>query len=69
MADEVGVAQRVYALAGEPFTDQPRTAVAGYLDGHRRGRLGNVETSHEMFGLREGALRDRFAPYVERFLA
>jgi Sulfotransferase family len=68
MADELGVAERVYALAGEPFTEQARAAVAGYLAGHRRGRLGNVETSYEMFGLQERDLRARFAPYVERFL-
>jgi sulfotransferase family protein len=68
MADELGVAERVYALAGEPFTEQARAAVAGYLAGHQRGRLGNVETSPEMFGLTEDALRARFAPYVDRFL-
>ncbi|WP_025737380.1 sulfotransferase family protein [Mycobacterium genavense] len=68
MADELGVAERVYALAGEPVTDEVRKAIADYLAGHRRGRLGNVETSFEMFGLRESALRDRFAPYIERFL-
>ena len=68
MADELGVAEQVYALAGEPFTDQARTAIADYLAGHQRGRLGNVETSYEMFGLKEDALRSRFAPYVERFL-
>ncbi|MEY8018604.1 sulfotransferase family protein [Mycobacterium servetii] len=69
IADELGVAERVYALAGEPFTEQARTAITGYLGGHRRGRLGNVETSAEMFGLSERDLRARFAPYVERFLA
>lgn len=69
MADELGVAERVYALAGEPFTDAARTAVTGYLAGHRRGRLGAVATSYEMFGLAEEDLRARFAPYVERFLA
>lgn len=69
MADELGVAERVYALAGEPFAEPARTAVADYLSGHRRGRLGNVETSPEMFGLTEDGLRARFAPYVERFLA
>lgn len=69
MADELGVAERVYALADEPFTDDARAAVADYLAGHRRGRLGNVETSYEMFGLDEESLRERFAPYVERFLA
>jgi hypothetical protein len=69
MADELGVAERVYSLAGEPFTEQARTATADYLAGHRRGRLGNVETSCEMFGLTKDGLRERFAPYVERFLS
>jgi hypothetical protein len=68
MADELGIAEQVYALAGEPFIEQAQTAVAGYLAGHQRGRLGNVETSYEMFGLSAGTLRARFAPYVERFL-
>jgi hypothetical protein len=69
VANDAGVAEQVYALAGEPFTEEARTAVAGYLAGHERGRLGNVETSYEMFGLTEDRLRARFAPYVERFLA
>ncbi|OBG66844.1 MULTISPECIES: sulfotransferase [unclassified Mycobacterium] len=69
MADEIGVAQRVYALAGEPFGDDAKSAIDEYLAGHRRGRLGNVATSCAMFGLDEADLRDRFAPYVERFLA
>ena len=69
MADEIGVAEQVYALAAEPFTDEAHRAIADYLAAHRRGRLGNVETSCEMFGLEEDALRARFAPYVERFLA
>ncbi|OBB68621.1 sulfotransferase [Mycobacterium sp. 852014-50255_SCH5639931] len=69
MADETGVAERVYALAGEPFTDEVRTAIDEYLARHQRGRLGNVATSCEMFGLDEADLRRRFAPYVERFLA
>jgi Sulfotransferase family len=68
MVDELGSAERVYALAGEPFTDEARLAIAGYLSGHRRGRLGNVETSYQMFGLKEDDLRARFAPYVNRFL-
>ncbi|SON59542.1 hypothetical protein MSIMFI_01026 [Mycobacterium simulans] len=69
MVNEFGVAEQVYALAGEPFTEDVRTAIAGYLSGHRRGRLGSVETSCAMFGLDEDDLRARFAPYVERFLA
>jgi hypothetical protein len=69
MANELGVAEHIYTLAGEPFTEQARTAIADYLAGHRRGRLGDVETSYEMFGLTEDTLRARFAPYVEHFLA
>ncbi|MCV7099555.1 sulfotransferase family protein [Mycobacterium palustre] len=69
MADELGVAERVYALAGEPCSEPVRAAIADYAARHRRGRLGSVETSPEMFGLTEEGLRERFAPYVERFLA
>lgn len=69
MADEIGVARRVYALAGEPFTDETEKAVTDYLAGHRRGRLGSVETSFDMFGLDEATVRERFAPYAQRFLA
>jgi len=69
MAGEAGVAEQVYALAGEPMTDETCSAISGYLAGHQRGRLGRVATSCEMFGLDQDALRDRFAPYVERFLS
>ena len=69
MADELGVAERVYGLVGEPVTDEARTALAGYLAGHQRGRLGRVVTSCEMFGLDEDDLRARFGPYVSRFLS
>jgi hypothetical protein len=69
MADELGVAEQVFGLVGEPVTDDARTAMADYLAGHQRGRLGRVVTSCEMFGLNEGDLHARFAPYVSRFLS
>jgi hypothetical protein len=69
MADELGVAERVYGLVGEPVTDEARTAMADYLAGHQRGRLGRAVTSCEMFGLNEDDLHARFAPYVSRFLS
>ena len=69
MADEPGVAQRIYELAGERLTGEARASMAAYLAGHQRGRLGRVATSAEMFGLDEDDLHARFAPYVERFLA
>jgi hypothetical protein len=69
MADELGVAERVFGLVGEPVTDDARTAMADYLAGHQRGRLGRVVTTCEMFGLDEDDMRARFAPYVSRFLS
>lgn len=69
MADELGTAQRLYALAGEPFDEPVRRAIGDYLDGHRRGRLGRVATSAAMFGLDEDDLRARFADYSQRFLS
>jgi hypothetical protein len=69
MADEFGVAEKVYGLVGEPVTGQARTAMTDYLAGHQRGRLGRVVTSCEMFGLDEDDLHVRFAPYVSRFLS
>ena len=69
MADQLGVAEQVYGLVGEPMTDEVRAAMAEYLGGHQRGRLGKVLTSCEMFGLNADDLRERFAPYVRRFLS
>ena len=69
MADELGVVERVYDLAGEPMTEQVRAAMTEYLAGHQRGRLGRVATSAEMFGLDADDLRARFTPYFEAFLA
>ncbi len=69
MADELAVAEQVYGLIGDPVTDDARAAMAGYLAEHQRGRLGRVVTSCEMFGLDETELRERFTPYVNRFLS
>jgi hypothetical protein len=68
MADELGVAERVYDLAGEPLTDAASAAMADYLLHHQRGRLGRIATSADMFGLDEDDLFARFTPYRERFL-
>ncbi|MGV0793863.1 sulfotransferase family protein [Mycolicibacterium sp. XJ1819] len=69
MADEMGVASRIYDLAGEDMTDAARTAITQYLAGHQRGRLGRIATSAQMFGLDDDDLQARFAPYARRFLA
>jgi hypothetical protein len=69
MADEMGVASRIYDLAGELVPDEALDAITAYLAGHQRGRLGRIATSTEMFGLEESDVQARFRPYAERFLA
>jgi len=68
MADVMGVAEQVYDLAGEPLTDEMRAAMAQYLAGHQRGRLGQIATSAQMFGLDQQDLCARFTRYRQRFL-
>src|SRR5215469_3525900 len=66
MADELGVAERVYDVAGEPLTNEARSAITGYLAVHHRGRLGQFFSSADMFGLDEPSLRPRRADHRHR---
>lgn len=68
MADDLAMVQRVWDVAGYRPSPESREAVAAYLAGHRRGRLGRVEYHAEDLGLNKDDLRRRFAPYVERFV-
>lgn len=68
MADQIGVAEQVYELAGEAMTDDDRAAIDRYIAEHKRNRFGRVQTSGAMFGVDEQDLRERFSPYVRRFL-
>ena len=68
MADDLAMAERATPLAGEELDDACSDAMADYLAGSQRGRLGTVATSPELFGFDEVELRERFAPYSERFL-
>ncbi len=68
MADDLAMVQRVWDTAGYTPTKESRSAVAQYLAGHTRGRLGAVDYRAEDLGLDKDELRRRFAPYVERFV-
>lgn len=68
MADDLAMVQRVWDVAGYQPSDESRAAVAGYLAGHTRGRLGRVDYRPADLGLDRDDLSQRFAPYVERFV-
>ena len=54
MADDLAMAAQVYELAGEPLTDEAAAAMAEYLAGHQRGRLGTVATQRRDVRARRG---------------
>lgn len=68
MADDLAMVQRVWDVAGYCPDARSRRAVADYLAGHTRGRLGSVDYRPADLGLDRDELRARFAPYVERFV-
>jgi Sulfotransferase family len=68
MADDLATARRVLALADEPATPDAESAMAAYLAGHQRGRLGRIDYRPEDVGLDLDDLRARYGAYVARFL-
>jgi hypothetical protein len=68
MADDMAMIERVWDVAAHRPSAESRTAVADYLAGHTRGRLGAVDYRAADLGLDRDELRTRFAPYVERFV-
>jgi hypothetical protein len=68
MSDELGTVRAIYERAGQPFDRRAGEAMSSYLAGHERGRLGAIDYRAEDVGLDAEELRERFAPYVERFL-
>lgn len=68
MADDLATTERIYELAGEPVTPEAARAMADYLAGHQRGRLGTIDYVASDVGLDLDEMRERFAPYVARFL-
>jgi hypothetical protein len=67
MADDVGMVERIYALAGQPVTEQSRVAMAAFMEEHPRGVHGGVHYDLAEFGLDAAERRAALAFYVERF--
>ncbi|MEY2476912.1 MAG: hypothetical protein QOG87_2227 [Actinomycetota bacterium] len=67
MADDVAMVERIYALAGQPFTPEVRSAMDTFMADHPRGKFGRIDYDLADFGLDAKECRERFAFYVERF--
>lgn len=69
MADEMGTVASIYQLAGQPFDDEVRTAMADFLAANPRGRHGGVEYDLAGLGLDAEVIAARLADYRQRFVA
>lgn len=67
MADDLGMVERIYSLADQPFDERARDAVAAYLASHQRNRHGGLIYDLADFDLTEADLRARTASYSEHF--
>jgi hypothetical protein len=67
MADDVAMVERVYGLAGQPFTPAVRAAMDAFMAEHERGRHGGVHYRFEDLGLDPAERRRALAFYVHRF--
>lgn len=68
MADQEGMARRIYRLAGLDLPPETEARLLGYLSENPRHAQGKVVYDLEgVFGVDVAALRERFAFYYERF--
>ncbi|MBV9410511.1 MAG: sulfotransferase [Acidimicrobiia bacterium] len=67
MADDVAMVERIYGIAGQPFTADVRSAMNAFMDTHPRGRHGGVTYDLSQFGLDEAERRRALEFYVDRF--
>ncbi|HZP29853.1 MAG TPA: sulfotransferase [Acidimicrobiia bacterium] len=67
MADDVAMVERIYALAGQPFTASVRGAMDAFMAEHPRGRHGAVLYDAAQLGIDPEERRRALAFYSERF--
>ena len=67
MADDVAMVERIYALAGQPFTAEGRAAMDAFMAEHPRGVHGGLRYDLAQFGLDGTELRRTFEFYTDRF--
>jgi hypothetical protein len=67
MADDIAMVERIYALAGQPFTAEARAAMDAFMADHPRGKFGGVIYDLSDFGFDRGELRQALRFYIDRF--
>jgi hypothetical protein len=68
MADDVGMVERIYEVAGLDMTAEARASLDQYMADNPRGKHGRIRYDLASdFGVNPEALRKRFDFYYERF--
>jgi hypothetical protein len=68
MADDVGMVERIYEVAGLPMTTEARAQIDAYMAAHPRGKAGQVVYDvRKDFDADPAELRSAFDFYVDRF--
>jgi hypothetical protein len=67
MSDDLAMVERIYEVAGQPMTEEARSAMARFIADNPRGRHGAIEYDLAQLGLDADDLRRRNAFYEERF--
>ena len=67
VADPVGTFADLYAKLGHEFTPELKVRIEDYNRRNARGAHGEHRYTAEEYGLTRGAIRERFADYIERF--
>jgi hypothetical protein len=66
-SDPLAVAEAVYAHAGVPLEGAAREALVDHARANPRGAHGTHRYRLEDYGLSRDQVRERFAPYCDRF--
>ncbi len=68
MADDLGMIEKIYEIAGLPMTNEARAQLKGYIEAHPRGKHGQVVYDLRAdFDAEPAALREIFDFYFEQF--
>lgn len=67
VADPLATVERVYGAFGDELDGVARDAMSAHLEAHPKGSRGRHGYDLDEFGLDGAELRERFAPYVERY--
>ena len=67
MADDVAMVERIYDVAGQPFTADVRAAMDAFMADHPRGRHGGIRYDLAALGIDVEERRAALQFYVDRF--